>query len=143
MIGVASIERLLINLPKLNRAELEDQYKRLHGKAASKGSSEEFLRVSIGYRLQQQLTARLRSRMYQALAATEAITSLVIESSRNTILLGSWKGFIHEVTVLEDGVMYRGDFYNSLQKVVEVITGGKKTVSEFFTPGIKEAGHGR
>ncbi|PTU29131.1 DUF2924 domain-containing protein [Stenotrophobium rhamnosiphilum] len=142
MKGAASIERQLINLPKLDRLALEHQYQRLHGKDAAKDGGDEFLRVSIGYRLQQQLTARLRSRMYQALTAAEAITSLVIESSRNTILLGQWKGAIHEVTVLEDGAAYRGEFYSSLQKAVEAITGGKSSVSEFFNQGIKESGHG-
>lgn len=142
MRSVDSIERQLIDLPKLDRAALEHRYERLHGKEIPEESSDELLRVSVAYRLQQQLTARLRSRMYQALTAAEAITSLVVEGSSNTILLGHWKGTVHEVTVLKDGAMYRGDYYDCLDKIVYLITGGKKSVEEFFGQAKGVSGHG-
>jgi len=142
MKSVSSIERRLFDLPKLDRTALEHQYKRLHGKEVSEESSDELLRMSVAYRLQQQLTARLRSRMYQALTAAEAITSLVIEGSSSTILLGHWKGTVYEVTVLNDGAMYRGDYYDCLDKIVYLITGGKKSVEEFFGQARAVSSHG-
>lgn len=132
MKSVPSLERQISELPKLDRASLEKVYRRLHGKACSPRDSKEFLRISIAYRLQRQLTARLRSRMYQALTAAEAISSLVIEGSRNTILLREWKGAIHEVTLMDDEVSYDGNRYDSLSEVAHVITGGKRSVAEFF-----------
>lgn len=73
MKSAASIERQLIDLKKSDRAALERQYHRLYGKLATRKSSDELLRVSVAYRLQQQLTAHFRSRMYQMLTAAEAI----------------------------------------------------------------------
>lgn len=128
----ASIERQLADLPQLDRRALEHQYTRLRGQKPPKGSADDLLRLSVACRLQQQLIARFRSRMFQALTAAEAITSLVIEGSRNTILLGQWHGAIHEIEVLEDGAMYRGNYYASVQTVVEAITKGRKTVEQFF-----------
>ena len=127
-----SLERQIAELPNLDRAALEIRYRRLHGKDCARRESVEFLRVAVAYRLQKQLSAHLRARLYQVLTAGEAITSLVIHNSQNTILLREWKGTVREVTLVEDGAMYEGDFYKSLSKVAQVITNGKESGADFF-----------
>lgn len=142
MKGTISIEQQLKDLPKLDRVTLQDHYQRLYKKELTQNCTDDFLRVSITCRLQQQLIARFRSRMYHALTAAEAITSLVIEASSNTILLGQWNETVCEVTVLEEGAIYQGNYYDSVQAVVDVITGGKKSLAEFFGPRNRVPRHG-
>ena len=127
-----SLERQIAELPNLDRTVLEIRYRRLHGKDCSRHESLEFLRVAVACRLQKQLSAHLRYRLYQVLTAVETITSLVINNSQNTILLREWKGTVHEITLVDDGAMYEGDFYTSLSNVAQVITNGKESGADFF-----------
>ena len=62
----------------------------------------------------------------------------------NTILIREWGGTRHQVTVLENGAMFRGKRYRSLSQVARVITGSQWSGPLFFglkTPA-KEAGNG-
>jgi hypothetical protein len=62
----------------------------------------------------------------------------------NTILIREWVGTRHEVTVVKNGVMFRGKHYRSLSHVARVITGSQWSGPLFF--GLKalakEAGNG-
>jgi hypothetical protein len=62
----------------------------------------------------------------------------------NAILIREWGGTRHEVTVLENGAMFRGKRYRSLSQVARVITGSHWSGPLFFglkTPE-KEASSG-
>jgi hypothetical protein len=50
----------------------------------------------------------------------------------NTILIREWGGTRHEVTVVENGVMFRGKRYRSLSHVARLITGSQWSGPLFF-----------
>ena len=49
-----------------------------------------------------------------------------------TILIREWGGVRHEVTVLKEGVMFRGKHHRSLSSVANVITGSRWSGPLFF-----------
>ena len=55
----------------------------------------------------------------------------------DTILIREWAGTRHEVTVVENGVMFRGKRYRSLSQVARMITGSQWSGPLFF--GLKTA----
>jgi hypothetical protein len=50
----------------------------------------------------------------------------------NTVLIREWGGTRHEVTVIENGAMFRGKRYRSLSQVARVITGSQWSGPLFF-----------
>ena len=54
-----------------------------------------------------------------------------------TVLLREWHGTRHQVTVLENGAVYRGKRYRSLSEIAHLITGSKWSGPLFF--GLKSA----
>lgn len=49
-----------------------------------------------------------------------------------TRLIREWHGVIHEVLVMDEGVIYRGQRYSSLTAVARAITGSKQSGPLFF-----------
>ena len=49
-----------------------------------------------------------------------------------TVLLREWQGVTHEVTILERGVLYRGEEHPSLTAVARLISGVHRSGPEFF-----------
>jgi hypothetical protein len=127
-----SIERQLSELRKLDMAALRTRYQQLLGEVAPAGVSRDLLESAIGFRLQKQLVAQLRSRMMQALIAGEAIVTALAAASADTILIRKWRGQIHVVTVVDDSVIYQGEEYPSLASVAQIITKGKKSAAALF-----------
>ena len=62
----------------------------------------------------------------------------------NTILIREWGGTRHQVTVLENGAIFRGKRYRSLSQVARVITGSRWSGPLFFglKAPAKETGNG-
>jgi hypothetical protein len=61
------------------------------------------------------------------------------------ILLREWGGVQHQVTVLENGVVFRGKQYRSLSEVARLITGSRWSGPLFFglrSRSQEEAGDG-
>jgi len=49
-----------------------------------------------------------------------------------TVLVREWHGVGHQVSVLEEGVLYRGERYRSLSEVAHLITGTRWSGPRFF-----------
>jgi Protein of unknown function (DUF2924) len=49
-----------------------------------------------------------------------------------TVLVRQWHGVGHQVTVLEEGVLYRGERYRSLSEIARLITGTRWSGPRFF-----------
>jgi hypothetical protein len=62
----------------------------------------------------------------------------------DTILIREWGGTRHEVTIVENGVMFRGKRHRSLSQVARIITGSQWSGPLFFglKAPAKEAGNG-
>jgi hypothetical protein len=61
-------------------------------------------------------------------------------ASIGTVLLREWRGKTHQVTIGEEGVLYRGKRYRSLSEVARIITGTRWSGPAFF--GLKNNGQG-
>ena len=55
--------------------------------------------------------------------------------SPGTVLIREWHGVGHQVTILEKGVLYRGERYRSMSEVARLITGARWSGPRFF--GVK------
>ena len=55
--------------------------------------------------------------------------------SPGTVLIREWHGIGHQVTIIEKGVLYRGERYRSLSEVARQITGARWSGPRFF--GVK------
>jgi hypothetical protein len=47
-------------------------------------------------------------------------------------IVREWRGTTHHVTILDDGVLFRGQRYGSLSEVARVITGSRWSGPRFF-----------
>lgn len=127
-----AIEAQIAGLSKLNRTALAEHYRRLHSKPAPQRWPRKTLELAVAHHLQRQLNANLRAKMLQALLATEAIVSILSTNSRHTELIREWRGRLHRVVLLDDGVMYEGQRYRSLSAVAQKITESKCDGAKFF-----------
>lgn len=63
---------------------------------------------------------------YEESLACDRLSGRRVEGLRppnGTVLVREWQGTRHRVTVLDDGVVYRGRHYQSLSEVTRAITG--------------------
>jgi hypothetical protein len=49
-----------------------------------------------------------------------------------TRFVREWRGTLHQVMILEEGVLFRGQHYGSLSEVARVITGSRWSGPRFF-----------
>ena len=70
--------------------------------------------------------------MLQEPDATRGVVGPSRKVSPGTVLLREWRGVTHQVSVIEDGVVYRAKRYRSLSEVAFVITGNRWSGPRFF-----------
>jgi hypothetical protein len=51
------------------------------------------------------------------------------------VLIREWHGIAHQITIVEQGVIYRGEHHRSLSEVARLITGARWSGPRFF--GVK------
>src|SRR5207245_3554002 len=56
--------------------------------------------------------------------------------SPGTVLIREWHSVGHQVTIIEKGVLYRGERYRSMSEVARLITGARWSGPRFF--GVNE-----
>jgi hypothetical protein len=142
----------ITGLESLDLSQLRAQWKLLYEIEAPPHLSRDWLRRAVAYRIQENVLGGLKP-------ATRRLLERVAEDARvrkpskfvplrkvgpNTILIREWGGTRHEVTVVENGVMFRGKRYRSLSQVARIITGSQWSGPLFFglKAPAKEAGNG-
>jgi len=148
----AQLAEQLAALTSLSRDKLKERWRSLYGNEPPRNSSQEFLRGAIGYRLQERAFGGLKPAIRRLLerAAGDASEGKPIrldpvrKTAPGTVLLREWHGTRHQVTVVGDGAVYRGQRYRSLSEIARVITGSKWSGPLFFglRSAAKEASHG-
>jgi hypothetical protein len=99
---------------------------------------------AVGYRLQERAfgglkptTIRLLERLGGGRSANHLTRSAAAQkAAAGSVLIRGWRGVSHRVEVLDDGVIYRGQRYQSLSEVARLITGSRWSGPLFF--GLKE-----
>src|SRR5580692_11583685 len=142
----------IAGLELLDLNQLRVRWKLLYEIEAPPHLSRDWLRRAVAYRIQEKVLGGLKP-------ATRRLLERVAEDARvrkptkvvptrkvgpNTILIREWGGTSHEVTVVENGVMFRGKRYRSLSQVARMITGSQWSGPLFFglKAPAKEAGNG-
>jgi hypothetical protein len=142
----------IAGLESLDLNQLRSQWKLLYEIEAPPHLSRDWLRRAVAYRIQENALGGLKP-------ATRRLLERIAEDARvgkpskvaptrkvgpNTILIREWSGARHEVTVVENGVIFRGKRYRSLSQVARLITGSQWSGPLFFglKARSKEAGNG-
>jgi hypothetical protein len=131
--------------------DLKSRWRALYDTEPPLRISRELLTRAIAYRLQERefgglapATRRLLERVADDLSSHCARLGLVRKAAPGTLLIREWRGTAHQVTVGDDGVVYRGKRYGSLSEGARLITGTRWSGPLFF--GLRkpawEAHHG-
>jgi Protein of unknown function (DUF2924) len=134
------LERQLAALSALNVKHLKDRWRSVYGKEPPPRIHHDLLTRALAYQLQERAlgglkpsTRRLLDRIGQDGSSSQVIRVVAHrKTAPGTVLIREWQGTSHRVTVREDGVVYRGQRYQSLSEVARVITGAHWSGPLFF-----------
>lgn len=133
----ASVASALAELPQLDIYQLRLRFRELHGKDAPISFSKQFLNYAVAYQLQVKEYGGLGSTVKKQLAAvatTKDAGNIRMNSAPavGTRLIRQWHGVMHEVQIVESGVLWNGKNYRSLSEVACIITGTHCSGPRFF-----------
>ena len=142
------LAKQLANLDRLDGKGLKERWGKLYGAQPPRGLSRSLLVRVIAYRLQEKALGGLKPsshRLLQRIATDANAHRATLSTSQSrvkagAVLLREWHGVTHQVTVLADGVHFRGKRYRSLSQVARMITGSRWSGPLFF--GLRRAGRG-
>ena len=138
----------LANLDRLGGKGLKERWGKLYGAQPPSGLSPSLLVRAIAYRVQEKALGGLKPstrRLLQRIATDANARRATLSTSQGrvkagAVLLREWHGTTHQVTVLADGVRFRGKRYRSLSQVARMITGSRWSGPLFF--GLRRTGKG-
>ncbi len=146
------LPREIAALSALSVKHLKDRWRSSYGTEPPRRISRELLTRALAYRLQERTFGGLKPstrRLLERIGEGRSSSRLVDVASHRktapgTVLIREWKGTSHRVTVLDNGVIYRGQRYQSLSEVARAITGTRWSGPLFFglKERAKEAGNG-
>ena len=129
------VEQEFAALAELDRTALLQRWRVAFRRDPPPRLSRTLMERAIAYDLQVKafggLSARTR-RTLRAAAKAEGRSSLSKLPSRGTRLIRAWHGAVHEIEVLEDGYLWRGERHRSLSAIARAITGTKWSGPRFF-----------
>jgi Protein of unknown function (DUF2924) len=141
----SGLEKQLASLSGLDGESLKQRWCILYGTEPPSRVSRSLLLQAIAYRLQEKSRGGLKPSIRRLLQ--RVATAAGTDRARNTdsarrlrpgaVLLREWHGVTHQVTVLEDGIRFRGQRYRSLSQVARIITGARWSGPLFF--GLRRA----
>ena len=128
----------LAGLPALGPERLKERWRTLYGTEPPPRISEDLLRRAVAYRLQERAlgglkpsTRRLLQRIAEDTRRSRSATP-ACQLRPGAVLIREWRGTSHQVTVLEDGLLFRGKRHRSLSEVARKITGNRWSGPLFF-----------
>ncbi len=132
-------------LETLSKDNLKDKWTTLYGTVPPKRMGRDLLMRGVAHRIQEQAQGgpcRALKRRLSALVKELHQTGDVTIADRppvkpGTRLIRDWQGETHEVTVREDGFIWRGARYRSLSQIARAITGTRWSGPAFF--GLKQS----
>lgn len=134
------VDRDIDGLGDLAIEDVRDLFANLYGTATPPRLGKDLMIRAIAYRIQEQAQGGLTpaprrriSKLSRELAETGRIT---VENGPSikpgTRLIREWQGNTHEVTVTDDGYLYRDRPYRSLSRIAREITGTRWSGPTFF-----------
>ena len=118
-------------LDTLTTTDLQIEWRRLYLAAPPNRLSRDLLLRGIAYELQEQvhgglspdIQRRLRSLVESTDKQSRSRATLAITLKPGTKLVREWRGHVHAVNILDDGLDYRDQRYRSLTRVARLIIG--------------------
>ena len=146
-----SLANELAELRELDATALKQRWRGLYRTEAPVRIGQALLLQAVSYRLQEKALGSLKPSIRRLLertaedhsgrrTPTEAPATKVTPGS---VLIREWHGVSHRVTVLADGVMFRGARYRSLSEVARKITGTRWSGPRFFGLKVPAPGSAR
>ncbi len=136
---LAALNADLDTLSSVSREDLHHRWTELYRTNPPSRISRQFLLRAIAYRLQEKALGSLKPSVRRILdkAAIDCAYGKEIAVSApafksGTRLLREWRGKTHEVTILDEGVLYHGARFRSLSEVARAITGTRWSGPRFF-----------
>lgn len=125
-------------------AELKQRWEDFYGAPPPKRVGRDMMIRAIAYKMQEQALGGLRPalrRRLKQLATELHANGEITTTSRprikpGTRLIREWQGEVHEVSVTENGFLWRGERYKSLSPIARLITGTRWSGPAFF--GLKQ-----
>jgi hypothetical protein len=130
MLRAEKVEREIAEIETLGLDGLRSLWRTRYGHPPSIRSPE-LLRLMLAWRLQAALWGELDETVRRRLKP------LVGDGPSDGLPLGAhvareWKGEVHEVSVVVDGYLWRGETYSSLSAIARAITGTRWNGPRFF-----------
>jgi hypothetical protein len=135
-----TIEAQLDSMTNLNRSELQRLWRDSYGSDPPEKISVLLMRQAIAHRLQIKhlggldfSTRRTLKRVLEDPNSPHSdIRPVRTNVTNGTVLVREWHGNTHQVTVTENGVLYRERLFRSLSEVAREITGTRWSGPLFF-----------
>jgi Protein of unknown function (DUF2924) len=130
----------IVELNRLDYGQLKRRWKVLYGIEPPRRICRDLLMRGVAYRVQERAlgglkpaTRRLLERIAEGARTRHPITFTPRRKvGAGTVLIREWNRTSYQVTVLDDGVVYRGKRYRSLSEVARQITGARWSGPLFF-----------
>ena len=130
----------IVLLESLDADLLKARWTAVYGTEAPPRFSRDLLTRAVAYRIQESVlgglkpaTRRLLERVARdARGRRPTRVAPITKLSAGTVLLREWSGHQHQVTVLENSLMFRGKHYRSLSEIARLITGSHWSGPAFF-----------
>jgi hypothetical protein len=122
-------------LHRLSRHTLAEKWGALCGTPPPPRTSRLLMMRAVAHKLQERAYGGFplaTRRILVQQRETAPIKPRLRELRPGTVLLREWQGTTHQVTIIEDGVVYRGKRYRSLSEIARVITGSRWSGPRFF-----------
>jgi Protein of unknown function (DUF2924) len=133
---ISAGEDLSVALGRLERAsrhDLLELWAEYFGAAAPSRTSRALMIRAVAYKMQEHVLGGLSATTRRLLAEEGSKPGRPGRSLRpGTVLIRQWQGVAHQVTVAQQGVLYRGKPYRSLSAVARLITGARWSGPRFF-----------
>ena len=145
---MADLDQEIAALADSPTGDLQAQWQALYGAAPPGRVGRDLLILAVAHALQVQavgglapaLQRRLRRLAADIRTRGDAAITTQPRVKPGTRLIRQWKDETHEVTVLDDGFLWRGQTYRSLSEIARAITGTRWSGPVFF--GLKQRADG-
>jgi hypothetical protein len=142
-----SLDLKLDDLNQLSRAELRALWTQEFGDKAPATLGRDVLALAIAYGRQERLYGgltkpvaneldRLLGRVLREAGAKGRAVPTIPLPRTGTVLMREWQGTTQQVSVVNDGFLWKGQTYRSLSSIAHAITGTKWNGPRFF--GMRE-----
>jgi len=126
----------LAGLERASRHRLTEHWSEYFGAAPPPRTSRSLMIRAVAYKMQECVIGGLSAATRRLLCAEEPAPVRRRRGLRpGTVLIREWHGIAHQITIVEQGVIYRGEHHRSLSEVARLITGARWSGPRFF--GVK------